>query len=202
MTTAGVGCGLAFFLSVQGRKPDSPVPTAMISSQGPTIAALQGLEELATVRIRIADVLTAEDGRCSGAWLVNGDALISVDLSAAEFDEPSIDIVQKHAVLILPPPRVIHARLDHQRTKTWDVKRVTWVPYSGNPDRLRDSAMLEAQKLVEFAAGNADCIDQAKVRTESLVSAIYSRVGWTVVGEWSVAADSYGAATNAATTAR
>ena len=135
-------------------------------------------------------------------WLVNGDVLISVDLSAAEFDEPSIDIVQKHAVLILPPPRVIHARLDHQRTKTWDVKRVTWVPYSGNPDRLRDSAMLEAQKLVEFAAGNADCIDQAKVRTETLVSAIYSRDGWTVVVEWSVAASTREAAKKAVSKAQ
>jgi hypothetical protein len=197
VAAAGFFCGgLVFYLSGRVGKPDSLGPTVVIGTQGPTITALQGLEELATVRIRIADVLTANDGRYSGAWLVKGDALVSVDLSRARFDESTIDADQKHAVLLLPPPRVIQARLDHERTKTWDVKRVTWVPYSGNPDRLRDTAMFEAQKLVEFAAGHADCIDQGKARVEALVAAVYSKLGWTVVVQWSPGARAPDAATD------
>ena len=161
----------------------SPLPLALVS-QGPTVTALQGLEELVTVRIQIADVLTASDGRYSGAWLIKGDALVAVDLLQATFEESLIDLDQRTAVLCLPLPRIIQARLDHERTKTWDVKRVTWVPYSGNPDRLRDAAMLEAQKLVEHAASQADCINQAKTRAETLVTAIYGKLGWTVTVRW------------------
>jgi hypothetical protein len=200
LAAAGVCGGLAFYFSGTAGKPERDEPTAVIGTQGPTITALQGLEELATVRIRIADVLTANDGRYSGAWLVKGDALVSVDLRQARFDESTIDPEQKHAVLLLPPPRVIQARLDHERTKTWDVKRVTWVPYSGDPDKLRDMAMFEAQKLVEFAAGHADCIDQGKVRVEALVSAVYSKLGWTVVVQWSPVASAPDAATIPAST--
>jgi len=182
----GLCSGLCIYWSIRVWRPQSRAPPISVYSQGPTITALQGLEELATVRIRIADVLTANDGSYSGAWLVKGDALVSVDLSQARFDETTIDNVQKRAVLLLPPPRVIQARLDHERTKTWDVKRVTWVPYSGNPDRLRDTAMFEAQKLVEFAAGQAECIDQGKARAEALVSAIYGKLGWDVTVKWSL----------------
>src|SRR5262245_7784609 len=73
----------------------------VVATQGPTITALQGLEELATVRIHIADVLTANDGTYSGAWLIKGDALIAVDLSQARFDDDSIDFDHKCAVLVL-----------------------------------------------------------------------------------------------------
>jgi hypothetical protein len=114
-----------------------------IHSQGPTVERLERLSQFVTMRVYVADVLTPESQGYRGAWLIRGDALIGVDLSRALVTKK--DKQTRQAVVLLPPPRVLLSRVDHDRTKTWEVRRTAWVPWSGDQDALRDSVMLHAQ---------------------------------------------------------
>ena len=155
--------------------PPAPIT---IQSQGPTIQRLERLCHLATTGVAVADVLVGEGEGCRGSWLIRGDALIGVDLSRAQILDK--DDEARRATVRLPPPEVMQARVDHQRTRTWQVSRMVWLPWNADQERLRDAVMLQAQQLVAGAAGAAESIQQAKTAAEAIITAFYGEVGWQV----------------------
>jgi hypothetical protein len=159
-----------------------PPPPIVVTSQGPTIERLERLSQLVTSRVYVADVLIGEGEGCRGAWLIRGDALIATSLNKAVIAET--DESAKRATIRLPQPEVLQARVDHERTRTWEVSRMTWLPWNANQDRLRDEVMLQAQRLVAQAAGSKDNIEQAKRAAEVIIAALYEHVGWTVKVIW------------------
>jgi hypothetical protein len=161
--------------------PSEPRPT-LFHSQGPTVERLEQLKHLVTMRVYIADVLTAEGDGHRGAWLVRGDALLGVDLGRARILDRNEEA--KQATLSLPQPEVLQCRVDHERTRTWEVRRTTWVPWSGDQDKLRDQVMWEAQKLVARAAASSENLCQAKANAEVVLRGFYQEVGWQVNVTW------------------
>ncbi len=151
-------------------------------SQGPTIEKLERLSQLVTTRVQIADVLTGEGSGCKGAWLIKGDALIAVDLSKAAIIEK--DEAVKRATIRLPLPQVLQARLDHSRTKTWQVQTTTFIPWASHQDSLRDSVMREAQELVAHSADSVENIQQAKASAEAALKLLFAETGWTLTVIW------------------
>lgn len=151
-------------------------------STGPTVTQLESLAELVPLRVYVADVLEAEGESYRGSWLVKGDAIISVSLKGARIVERNDE--KQTACISLPPPRVLQARVDHERTKTWDVRKNTWVPFVGNPDRLRDAAMQHAQKLVEEAAREDQNMDYARKTAALVLKSMYRLNGWEVDVQW------------------
>ena len=87
-----------------------------------------------------------------------------MDLSKAVIVEK--DEAVKRAVIHLPQPAVIVARVDHEKTRTWEVRSTTWIPWRADQDRLRDEVMLQAQRMVAQAAGSKENIEQAKRAAE------------------------------------
>lgn len=100
----------------------------------------------------------------------------------------------RRAVLRLPLPEVLQSRVDHEKTRTWEVRRTTWVPWNADADKLRDNVMRKAQKLVATAAASAENVGQAKATAETMLRAFYHEVGWEVEVTWA-------SRTTAATTA-
>ncbi len=179
-------------------RPWTPLPTAtpapqpqpIIQSQGPTITRLEELSHLVAIRVYVSDVLMGEGNGCRGIWLIFGDALISCDLSKAVIvmkDDPA-----KRATIRLPTPDILQARVDHSagRTRTWEVKSTTWIPWAADSDSLRDEVMLHAQRLVAHAAGSRENLDRAKTAAEATIRAFYAEVGWTVTVTWAAPSDS------------
>lgn len=166
--------------------PPSPivhlVQPPVIQSQGPTTERLMQLSHLAAARIFISDVLVGEGNGCKGAWLIRGDAVIAVDLSKAAVVEK--DEAKKRATIRLPPPEVLQARVDHERTRVFEVKSTTWIPWASDSDSLRDAVYAHAQRLVGHAAGSAENIQQAKMTAETVIRALYAEVGWQVTVAW------------------
>ena len=160
----------------------APFTPITVQSQGPTIERLERLSQLVTTRVSIADVLVGEGDGCRGAWLIRGDALIAVNLDQARITARREDTRQ--ATLLLPQPEVLQPRVDHQRTRTWEVRRLAWLPWNADQDRLRDTVMLQAQQLVAQAAGSAENIQQAKIAAETILKALYAEVGWEVQVTW------------------
>jgi len=160
----------------------SPPPPVAIYSQGPTIERLERLSQLVTIRVHVADVLVGEGEGCRGAWLIKGDALVGVNLGQARITEK--DEATKQARIVLPAPEVLQPRVNHERTRTWQVSRMAWLPWNADQDRLRDAVMLQAQQLVAHAAASSDNLQQAKTAAEAIITAFYREVGWQVTVSW------------------
>lgn len=181
--------GLAM-LSLPGRSwspPPTPVfmpqpQPIIIQSQGPSIEKLEQLAHLVATRVYVADVLVGEGAGCKGAWLVKGDAIVAVNLGQATVIEKTE--ATKRATIRLPLPEVLQARVDHTRTKTWEVRTTTWIPWTSDQDALRDAVMQHAQELVAHAAASPENIQQAKASAESAIRGFYSEVGWHVTVTW------------------
>jgi len=159
-----------------------PPPPVVVTSTGPTIERLERLSSLVTSRVYVADVLIGDDNGCRGVWLIRGDSLIAVNLGKATIVEK--DELAKRATIRLPLPEVLQARVDHERTKTWEVRTTTWILWHANQDRLRDEVMLQAQRLVAQAAASKENIEQAKRAAEVIIGALYEHVGWNVKVVW------------------
>jgi hypothetical protein len=153
-----------------------------IWSTGPTIEQIQSLGQLVSTRVTISDILTGEADDVRGVWLIKGDALLGIDLTSPTVEVEDRD---KHrAVIHLDEPTVLSARVDHERSMTWDVRRTSWLPWRGDTDRLRDRAMYHAQRLVEHAAGQPDIVKEAKRNAERALADVYRAVDWHVEIRW------------------
>jgi hypothetical protein len=152
-------------------------------SAGPTGEHLESLGQLVTARLQVSDVMTASDDGYLGSRLIRGEGLLSIDMHKAEI--VALDRGSRRARIRLPRPAVLSARVDHGRTKTWDVKRFSRYPWRGDADALRDRAMHHAQELVERAVASAEYSEQAKGTAEAVVTNMYRMVDWQVTVEWS-----------------
>ena len=167
--------------------PAMPAPV-VVHSQGPTVERLERLSHLVTTRVYVADVLVGEGEGCRGAWLIKGDALVGVNLGRARIAEK--DEATKQAMIVLPSPEVLQPRVDHTRTKTWEVRRMVWLPWNADQDQLRDEVMLQAQQLVARSAGSNENLQQAKTAAATIVKGFFEELGWQVRVTWaSEAAD-------------
>lgn len=176
LTMVLVGYGISLGRRVR------PVPTS-VHSMAPTIIQLEKLGELTTTRIHVTDVLWAEGEGYRGSWLITGDALLSCDVSKAKIDR--IDSEKQTATIQLPLLRVISARVDHDKTKTWSVEKTTWLLWKwGDQGVMRDAAMFHAQQLIETAAGSERNLGSAKTQAELLIRQLYDFVGWKVDVQW------------------
>ena len=174
-------CGVVFGIGYRSGQPSVKTDTT-IWSTGPTVTHIESLGQLVATKVYVSDVLTAEGEGYRGSWLIKGDGLISIDLTRAHVFQ--IDPKIRRAWIMLPQPKVLSARVDHERSKTWSVEKTSWLPWRGDGDALRDQAMFHAQKLVEHAASSKDNMDHARGSAEKVLESVYRMVEWQVVIEW------------------
>ncbi len=156
---------------------------------GPTIEQVRMLSELVTTRLQIGDVQeTAIDGYVGGRRVilaVKGDVLIGVDLSQARFE--SMNRQACTAVLVLPQPRVISARLDHEHTRVAaDESEGLWTIVPGDAGRRAtvNKAYAEAQAFLAHGGTDADLIAKSRRHAEQVLGSFFTATGWTVTVRW------------------
>jgi hypothetical protein len=159
----------------------APPPLIVVSS-GPTIERLERLSQLVTSKVTICDVLVGVSDDSKGAFLIRGDALIGLDLSKAVITEK--DESAKRATILLPQPRVILARVDHERSKVYEFRTTSWMPWHSQSGRLLEEAMLQAQRMVTQAANSPENIEQARRQAEIIIAALYEHLGWSLTIVW------------------
>ena len=176
----GLSVGYGIWL---GRTQTVPPAPPIVRSMAPTVIQLERLGELTTTRVHVTDVLWAEGEGYRGSWLICGDALLSCEVAKATI--ANVNAEQHTATIRLPSPRVISARVDHEKTKTWSVEKTTWLPWRwGDQGAVRDAAMFHAQQLIETAAGSERHLAPAKAQAELLIRQMYDFVEWNVNVEW------------------
>lgn len=152
-------------------------------SSNPTITEIQDLGELVVLRVHVADVLEKSSDEFKGVWIVRGDALVAVDMRLAE--QQSADETAKVLSVLLPQPRVIQPRVDHEKTKTYDVsKKDWWNFFVEGSEEFSDQGMRDAQELVETTSAGEEVIAQARDQAELMLASMYRPVGWQVDVVW------------------
>ena len=134
----------------------------------------------------MADILVGESRWLEGSWIIQGDALLAVDMSKAEVKDT--DEKARTATIILPQPAVLSARVNHERSQQWDIKSRSWIPLAslvlGDRTAMEKQAMLQAQQLVERAAGSDSHKTTARQGAASMLVDFYQAVGWHVSVQW------------------
>lgn len=147
----------------------------------PTVEQVKNLGHLAALKVYISDVLEVQGKGIKGAWLIKGDALIGVDMTGMSVE--IIDAEAKKARIKLAPPMVMSPRVDHERTKTYDVDKSIFTS-AGAESVIRDDAMKQAQRVIAQVANEQENIDKAKERLDELIKNFYKMVEWDVSIEW------------------
>jgi len=162
----------------------TPPPTTQ--SHALRVDKVEELGQLVVLKVHVGDVLTAEGHHYRGSWIISGDALFTVDIS--DIDVSKRDPIQQRATIILPAPTVSQPRVDHERTRTWDVDSNSWLAWAvgaGDPDQLRDFAMKHAQRLVEHAAKQDEHYQQARCNAAFRIGQLFDELtGWDVEVKW------------------
>lgn len=158
-------------------------------SVGPTVEQVQKLSKLVSLRVPISDVQVSElRGFTGGLRLVlavHGDVEIATDLSAASFEQ--IDPEKKTALLVLPRPRPMRPRLDHEKTRILELDRNglwRWVNGEAGEQVLTNRAMAYAQQVLGEVAAKAEIADQGCRHTETVMREFFGAMGWTVTLQW------------------
>jgi hypothetical protein len=184
MLIAGLGLGLWWM----GRSPVRSPWTC--NSGGLTLERVRALADLVTVRAEVADVqetsLAGYTGSIRAALLIRGELLVGVDLSRATFEQK--DEIRHTAVLSLPAPHVLSARLDHQRTRIFGITtRGLWLiaPGGQNADAaVINRAYREAQVAIERTAMVRDIRERAKTQAEKVLCEFSKSLGWELEVKW------------------
>ena len=169
---------IAFYVGTRS----TPSSKAEFISNTPQIERVQSLGNLVVMKVSVADILTSETGAYRGAWIVKGDAQLTVDMRQARV--VSSDISQRRLVIELPQPQIVQPRVDHTRTRTWEVRKTSWIPFAGDPDLLRDRAMELAQRMVEKQVAQSQSTELAKRQAVAVLQVMYDFVGWQIDVVW------------------
>lgn len=156
-----------------------------IHSQGPRIEEVRRIAKLAVLRVQVADVIEGNTAGATAAVLVKGDADIAVDLDQIQI--AAQDDQKRTITLIVPTPRPDRPRIDHSRTKIYELRKTGLAlinPFADpRADLLLDS-MRAAQEDVEHAVQDAEFVTKAKEQTELLLTGFYREFGWDVTIRW------------------
>lgn len=170
-----------------GRLAATPAAVPVFTT-APTVEQVQQLAELVALRIHVVDILTVEQAGWlsgyQGIWLVRGDCLWSTDLAQARMENGDSVTSPPMIRVSLPRPEVRWARVDHTRTRTYNLQNKAWLPLFRIPESVRDDAMRQAQELVERAARGGDYRQQAERKTERVLTMFFAGQGQKIKIVW------------------
>jgi len=188
-------CSLLFLLGMLTGLWRSGCGPISFSHSGPepvvlTIDRLRQLAELTTLAVDVADIqqtsIEGHVGGISAVLLVKGEVRITTDLGRARFE--SVDSANKAAVLILDPPTVSTATIDHDQTRLFAVtEQGLWLITPGNwlYDEVVTRAFAQAQHALADAGNRPELLDRARQQTETVLQGFFGALGWRVGIRWS-----------------
>ncbi len=156
-----------------------------ITSSGPRIEEIRKIAKLAVLRVQVANVLEGTNAGGRAAVLVKGDADIALDLDRIRIADR--DDARRTATLILPEPRPDRPRVDHERTRLYQLEKTGLAalnPFADPRAEILADVMRAAQAEVERAVQDAEFITQAREQAELLLTGFYREMGWTVRIQW------------------
>ncbi len=159
--------------------------TKSIVSAGPRIEDVRRIAKLAVLRVQVADVIEGNNGGGRAIVLVKGDADMAIDLDHIQI--AAQDETQKTAILTLPLPQPERPRVDHARTRVYELQKMGLAainPFADPRQELLEDCMRAAQQSVAKAVAAPEFVAQAKEQAEVLMRTFYREIGWQVTVRW------------------
>jgi hypothetical protein len=165
---------LAFLLMMSACK--SSLPNAV-----ETVAALQNLQELATVEYTVTKVVKANDNK---DWYTIGDrkilltcqASIKAGIDLAQLQSKDISVSGKSIEIKLPPPKILTVNLPPENIKV--AYSEVGVLRSNFTAAEKDALMAQAEKQMWAAGNDLGIINQAKLNTQTFMSHFLQQLGF------------------------
>ncbi len=157
-------------------------------SAGPRIEEVREIAKLAVLRVQVADVIEGDTAGARAAVLVKGDADMAVDLERIEIVDRNEQ--NRTATLVIPTPQPERPRVDHDRTRIYELEKTGLAlinPFADPRADLLADCMRAAQEDVERAVRDAEFVIKAKDQTERLLRSFYREWGWEVTIRWQAA---------------
>lgn len=185
---AFLGSGAATFayrwLSADPQEAKGPV----LRDTPNVIAAVRQLASLETVNFHMERVIELRDQQRHLLGLVQSedvllliaaaDVVAGVDLSELREEDVEFDLERRSARLTLPPPRVLSARLDNDRTY---VHKRSTDALARREETLETRARQEAERVLRQAALDAGILAQARASALRTVGGLVQSLGFAQV---------------------
>jgi hypothetical protein len=159
---------------------------------------------LATLKVNYANVIEFNDritqdipwtqwelrfGGTRVLLLARGECLIGPDLKTAKYEQ--LSPANKTATLILPSPKVITARLNHD-PKTGGSSFYTvdnngiaaLIPGTDNQTKTMNRALQKGQSEIEAACSRPEQMISARKSAEAVLQPVVSTTGWKINIVW------------------
>ena len=175
----------------RGGPAAAPAPTASVVVR-PTphfAAAVRELAELATVEQTLGRVIDVSERQQSLGTLgftvedkllfvAHGQVRAGVDLTTLRDEDFTVDVERRRVRVVLPPPKVLVARLDNQQSYVY-ARSKDWL--ATRAETLETRARQEAEATLEQAAVAAGILGQARRNARSVVIALVRQLGYADV---------------------
>jgi hypothetical protein len=170
----------------------------------PPVVSVQEMGTLATLKVNYANVIEFNDritqdipwtqwelrlGGTRVLLIARGECLIGPDLQAAKYEQ--LSPADKTATLILPSPKVITARLNHD-PKTGGSSFYTvdnngiaaLIPGTDNQTKAMNRALQMGQSDLEAACSRPEQAISARKSAEAVLQPVVSATGWKITIVW------------------
>ncbi|RYF65881.1 MAG: DUF4230 domain-containing protein [Comamonadaceae bacterium] len=122
--------------------------------------------------------------------VARGDCLVGADMRKARYE--AVDPAARTAVLLLPPPTTLSARINHsprdQGGSYFYAVQGTGIelliPGSANRTQAIDTALQRAQQDVERTCLASSTVVTAKENAEAVLKPLFAVTGWAVQVRW------------------
>ena len=180
------------------RQPAAP-------AAAPALVALEGMGHLVSLKVRYANVIeftqqltqgipwTQWELRLGGTQVLlvaRGECLVGTDMRQARYE--AVDPAARTAVLRLPAPATVSARVDHgprdQGGSYFYAVQGTGIepliPGSANRTQAIDAALQRAQQDMERSCQSAGTLATARTHAEEALKPLFAATGWQVQIRW------------------
>lgn len=171
----------------------------------PPLMSLEHMGHLVTVKVHYANVLEFSEritqdipwtqwelrfGGTKVLLVARGDCLVGTDFRFARYLEVNEGL--RTAVLVLPEPKVISARVSHDPREKGGSYFYTVtgtgiepiIPGAANRTKAIDSALRAAQKDISQVCSSPDVLATARKNAEAILLPALSAIGWKVNIRW------------------
>jgi hypothetical protein len=169
----------------------SPAPAASVTVVRPTpnvVRAIRELSRLEGAQYHMERVVDLSEKQSKFFGLIEaedaillvaaGDVIAGVDLAELREGDVVIDDTKTRAKITLPPPKVLSARLDSERTYVHTRKTDT---LAQRKETLETRARQEAERSIVEAAKQSGILERARQSTKKTVETLVRSLGYSEV---------------------
>lgn len=150
-----------------------------------TIAALQNMQELATVEYTVTKVVKANDNKI---WYTIGDrkilltcqASIKAGIDLAQLRPDDIKVRGKSITIRLPEPKILSVNLPPENIKV--AYSEVGILRSDFTTAEKDALMAQAEKQIWAAGNDLGILEQAKLNTQTFLVGFLKQMGFESIG--------------------